>query len=105
MMITNITADILQKYVEANEVVFQFCGELVEVSNDTEKENKETLLRYLRRGDRVEVYTKQDRWAKDGWSELADWSTDDDVLFLLDGVGVMICIPKKESVENHLIAE
>ena len=31
MMITNITADILQKYVEANEVVFQFCGELVEV--------------------------------------------------------------------------
>ena len=104
-MITNITADILQKYVEANEVVFQFCVELVEVSNDTEKENKETLLRYLRRGDCVEVYTKQDRWAKDGWSELADWSTDDDVLFLLDGVGVMICIPKKESVENHLNAE
>ena len=104
-MITNITADILQKYVETNKAVFQFCGELVEVSNDTEKENKETLLRYLRRGDRVEVYTKQDRWAKDGWSELADWSTDDDVLFLLDGVGVMICIPKKESVENHLNAE
>ena len=104
-MITNITADILQKYVETNEVVFQFCGELVEVSNDTEKENKETLIRYLRRANRVKVYTKQDRWAKDGWSELADWSTDDDVLFLLDGVGVMICIPKKESVENHLNAE
>ena len=48
IMITNITADILQKYVETNEVVFQFCGELVEVSNDTEKENKETLIRYLR---------------------------------------------------------
>lgn len=80
-------------------------GELVEVSNDTEKENKGTLIRYLRRANRVEVYTKQDRWAKDGWSELADWSTDDDVLFLLDGVGVMICIPKKESVENHLNAE
>ena len=47
-MITNITADILQKYVETNEVVLQFCGELVEVSNDTEKENKETLIRYLR---------------------------------------------------------
>ena len=104
-MITNITADKLQKYVETNEVVFQFCGELVEASNDTEKENKETLIRYLRRANRVEVYTKQDRWAKDGWSELADWSTDDDVLFLLDGVGVMICIPKKESVENHLNAE
>ena len=104
-MITNITADILQKYVETNEVVFQFCGELVEVSNDTEKENKEALIRYLRRANRVEVYTKQDRWAKDGWSELADWSTDDDVLFLLDGVGVMNFIPKKEAVENHLTTE
>lgn len=54
--------------------------------------------------DRVEVYTKHDRWEKDGWSELADWSTDDDVLFLLDGVGVMICIPKKEALANNLIA-
>ena len=104
-MTANITADILQKYVETNEVVFQYCGELVEVSNDTEKENKEILLGYFRRGNRVEVYTKQDRWAKDGWSELTDWSTDDDVLFLLDGVGVMNFIPKKEAVENHLIAE
>ena len=104
-MTTNITANILQTYVENNEVVYQFCGELMEVSNDTEKENKETLLGYFRRANRVEVYTKHDRWAKDGWPELADWSTDDDVLFLLDGVGVMICIPKKESVENHLNAE
>lgn len=104
-MTTNITADILQKYVEANEVVYQFCGELMEVSNDMEKENKETLLGYFRRANRVEVYTKHDSWAKDGWPELADWSKDDDVLFLLDGVGVMICIPKKEAVKNHLITE
>ena len=54
-MITNITADILQKYVETNEVVFQFCGELVEVSNDTEKENKETLIRYLRRDEEFDT--------------------------------------------------
>ena len=101
----NIKANTLQAYVEANEVVYQFCGELMEVSNDTEKENKEALLDYFRRANRVELYTKHDRWAKDGWPELADWSTDDDVLFLLDGVGVMICIPKKEAVKNHLITE
>lgn len=101
----NIKANTLQAYVEANEVVYQFCGELMEVSNGTEKENKETLLDYFRRANRVELYTKHDRWAKDGWPELADWSTDDDVLFLLDGVGVMICIPKKEAVKNHLITE
>ena len=101
----NIKANTLQAYVEANEVVYQFCGELMEVSNGTEKENKETLLDYFRRANRVELYTKHDRWAKDGWPELADWSTDDDVLFLLDGVGVMICIPKKEAVKKHLITE
>ncbi len=55
----------------------------MEVSNDIEKENKETLLGYFRRANRVEVYTKYDRWAKDGWPELADWSTDDDVLSCL----------------------
>lgn len=101
----NIKANILQAYVEANEVVYQFCGELMEVSNDIENENKETLLGYFRRANRVEIYTKQDRWAKDGWLELVNWATDGDVLFLLDGVGVMICIPKKEALENHLIVE
>lgn len=101
---TNIQiVNILRRYVEQNEVVYQFCGELVEVSNATEKENKETLLGYFRSANRVEVYTKLDRWAKDGWPELAEWSTDDDVLFLLDGVGVMICIPKKEALANNLI--
>ena len=99
----NIKANTLQAYVEANEVVYQFCGELMEVSNGTEKENKETLLDYFRRANRVELYTKHDRWAKDGWPELTDWSTDDDVLFLLDGIGVLICIPKKEALANNLI--
>lgn len=102
-MTTNITADALRTYIETNEVVYQFCDALMEVSNDTEKENKETLLGYFRRANRVEVYSKHDSWAKDGWPELADWSTDDDVLFLLDGVGVMICIPKKEAIANNLI--
>lgn len=99
----NITADTLRNYIEVNEVVYQFCGGLMEVSNDAEIDNKENLLKKFRRANRVEVYTKHDRWAKDGWPELADWSTDDDVLFLLDGVGVMICIPKKEALANNII--
>ena len=99
----NIKADALRKYVESHEVVYQFCGELMEVSNNTEKENKETLLGCFRTANRVEVYTKHDRWANDGWPELADWSTDDDLLFLLNGIGVMICIPKKEAIANNLI--
>lgn len=93
----------LLNYVESNEVVYKFCGELMEVSNDTEKENKETLLGYFRRANRVEVYDKHNSFVKDGWAELADWSTDDDVLFLLDGIGVLICIPQKEAIKNNLI--
>ena len=101
---TNIQiVNILRRYIEQNEAVYQFCGELMEVSNDIEKENKETLLGFFRKANRVEAYTKQDRWAKDGWPELTGWSTDDDMLFLLDGVGVMICIPKKVALANNLI--
>lgn len=103
IMQNTITKDTLREYVKENEVVYQFCGDLMEVSNDIEKENKETLLGYFRRANCVEVYTKHDSLAKKGWTELADWSTDDDVLFILDGVGVLICIPKKEATANNLI--
>ena len=102
-MQNTITKDTLREYVKENEVVYQFCGDLMEVSNDIEKENKETLLGYFRSANCVEVYTKHDSLAKKGWTELADWSTDDDVLFILDGVGVLICIPKKEATANNLI--
>ena len=98
----NITSQLLN-YVMNNEVVYQFCGELMEVSNDKEKENKETLLGYFRGANRVEIYTKHDSFVANNWPELSSWSTDDDVLFLLDGVGVMICIPKKKAIANNLI--
>ena len=100
----NITADILQKHIETNEVVYQFCGELMEVSNDKEKENKETLLGYFRGVNRVEIYTKHDSFVANNWTELSSWSTDDDVLFLLQNIGVLICVPKKEALNNKLIA-
>ena len=103
MKLINNIKEKLQYFVENNEVVYQFCGELIEVSNDKEKENKESLLGFFSRASQVEVYMKHDRWAKEGWPELTDWSTDDDILFLLYGVGVLICIPKKEAIANNLI--
>lgn len=99
----NIISQLLN-HVTNNEMVYQFCGELMNISNETEKENKKTLLGYFRRAKRMEVHTKQERLAKDGWPELSDWATDDDVLFLLDGVGVMTCIPKKRPIDNILFA-
>lgn len=41
-----------------NEVVYQFCGELMDVFYDNEKENKAALLSYLSRAKRIEVYDK-----------------------------------------------
>lgn len=105
MTINQTSKQDLSRYIKNNGMVYQVYDELIEVSNDTEKENQETLLGYFGGDNLVEVYTKHSRWAKDGWSKLSDWATGDDVLFLLDGVGVMICISKKEAVENNLVAE
>ena len=102
-MTAEIKVEMFQGYIEGNEMIYQFYCEFMEVSSDTKKENKEEHLGYFRRANRMEVYTKHDRWAKEGWPELTDWSTDDDILFLLDGVGVLICIPKKEAIANNLI--
>ena len=94
----------LFNYVINNEVVYQLCGELMEVSNDKEKENKIALLSYLSCAKRIEVYDKHNAFELNGCTELVDWSTDDDVLFLLHNIGVLICVPEKLAIDNKLIA-
>ena len=96
-----VSIEKLYNYVSNNEVVYQFCDELMEVANESEKENKAKLLGYYPKVNRVEVYTKQDRFVADNWEELTDWSTENDMLFLLDGIGALICIPKKEVLEKN----
>lgn len=93
----------LQYYINNNEVVYQFCGELVEVSNETMLKKKNALLDSFKRVNLIEMYGKHNSFLKDGWPELTEWSTDDDVLFLLDGIGMLICIPQKEALDNNLI--
>lgn len=75
-----------QYYINNNEVVYQFCGELVEISNEAMLKNKEELLDYFKRANQILVYT------------------DDDVQFLLNGVEVMTCIQSKSALDNNLIA-
>ena len=94
----------LFNYIINNEVVYQLCGELMEVSNDKEKENKIALLSYLSSAKRIEVYDKHNAFELDGCTELVNWSTDDDVLFLLQDIGVLICVPEKLAIDNKLIA-
>lgn len=49
----------LRQYVEKNEVVWQFCGDLVEMTNDNEKENGDALLGYFRTAKRIEGFLKR----------------------------------------------
>lgn len=93
----------LQYYINNNEVVYQFCGELVEISNETMQKNKNALLDSFNRANLIEMCGKHNSSTKDGWPELTEWATDDDVLFLLDSIGVLICIPQKVALDNNLI--
>lgn len=101
-MINTIAKDKLREYVQENEVVFQAFGDLVEVANEAEKENKEALLSYFDDASSVEVYAKGHWSIKEEFVELNDWATEDDVLFLLQNIGVLICVPKDEY--NNLVA-
>lgn len=98
------TVNMLRDYVKQNEVVFQAIDSLVNVSNDSEKENREELLSYLSDAAGVEAFSKGHCSIKNDFPELAEWATEEDVLFLLRGVGVLICVPKRMAADNNLIA-
>ena len=103
-MQNTIAKDTLREYVMRNEVVFQAFGDLVEVANEAEKENREELLAYFDDASSVEVYQKGHWFIKDEFADLDGWATDDDVMFLLQNIGVLICVPKKLALDNNLIA-
>ena len=94
----------LRAYIIKNEVVFQAFGDLVEVANEVEKENREKLLAYFDDASSVEVYPKGHWFIKDEFADLDGWATEDDVMFLLQNMGVLICITRKEALNNELIA-
>lgn len=94
----------LKKYIEANEVVFQAFGDLMEISNDCNAENKKNLIKYLNETSSIEIYEKDHPYISEEFQELNDWSQKEDVLFFLTPIGVLICITKKEALENKLIA-
>lgn len=94
----------LQYYINNKEVVYQFCGELIDISNETMQKNKNALLDSFNRANLIEIYGKHNSFVGNGLSKLTEWSTDNDVLFLLDGIGVLICISKKSALDNNLIA-
>ena len=99
----NVSKEKLLHYVETEEVVYQIVDELINVSNDENKEYKESLLAELAAANIVDVYEKDDSEIKEEFPDLNDWSTEDDALFFLVDLGVLICISKKDALFHHLI--
>lgn len=104
MTISSVEINKLKNYIQHDEVVYQRFGELVEVSNDNEAENRTSLLEDLKKASSVEAYEKGDQFISEDFNDLDSWSTKDDVLILLQLQGTLICIPKKVAVEKEIIA-
>lgn len=99
-----VSKEKLHNFISKNEVVFQVFGELVEVANDKEEKNRMNLLNNLASSSSIEVYEKDHWYIKEEFQDINDWSKKDDVLFLLEKIGVLVCITRKEAIENKLIA-
>lgn len=95
----------LRQYVEKNEVVYQVYEELVEISNDQNTDNRKALLDYFNHASSVEVYEKGATYLHEPFEDLDEWATPKDVLFLLETIGVVICVPHQEAIEQELISE
>lgn len=70
------TVNTLYDYVNQNEVVFQSIGNLVEVANEVERENRKELLSYLNDASGVEAFSKGHCSIKNDFPELAGWATE-----------------------------
>jgi hypothetical protein len=95
----------LTDYIKNNEVVYQFCDELIELSNNENPDNRQTILDSLVNTSSVEVYEKGSFLIHESFEELDNWSMDNDCLFLLVPVELLICIPKISAISANLIIE
>lgn len=105
MKLVDNIKELLQEYIKKNEVVYQVCNDLVEVSNEENKDNRQILLGYFDKTSSIEIYEKGASFIHEPFEELDNWATKDDVLFLLEIIGILICIPRNIALSAGLIVE
>lgn len=103
MKLTKVNIDNLRNYIENNEVVYQVCGELVEVSNAENADKRLSLLFYFGHASGVEAYSKGHHFIHEAFEEIDNWSTDNDVLLLLETMGIVVCIPRKLAIDKQIV--
>lgn len=97
--------DILKKYIERSEVVFQVSGELIEVSNEGNEDNRKALLEAITHSSNIVLYEKGSSFTHENFEDLDNWATSEDSLFLIEPSGVLICISRKIAIEQGMICE
>lgn len=90
-------------YIKNNEVIYQVCDGLIEVSNAGNTENRNALTDFFKKAICIEAFQKNDVIIQESFADLNNWSTDDDTLLLLQDVGVLVCVPKKDVSDNNLM--
>lgn len=98
------TMENLKLLVENEEVVYQFCDELIEVSGDADEnqmQNRRKLSSCIDNSGTLEI-CEPEEIEDTGFSEIANWSTEEDVLILIDEKDLIICVNKEDAIKYNL---
>ena len=87
----------LVNYVKENKIVYQKAEELIETIDELHFQMHIEVILLIENSVIIEVMNKEDM-LNSCFKELAEWSTADDVLILVDNK-VLLCVPKREHKE------
>lgn len=104
MRLSQNIKELFLNYISTNEVVYQICGELMEVANDNNCYNRNVILDLLAHDSSIELINRNECGTQESFYDLINWSTKDDVMFYVQERGLLICIPQKNAIESKLIA-
>lgn len=96
-MVIMIDKEKFINYVIDNQIVWQPCDGLIETGKGSEFSNIIDVAKAISESRDFEIVSR-DQMLKGAFHDLAEWSTDTDVLILVSD-DVLVCVPKHEIVK------
>lgn len=93
----------LKHYIMNDEVVYQECDNLMEISNNENPDNRQYLLGCLNREPSIKVCGRLNLCPNTDFTDLTRWSTKGDVLIFMEASGILMCLPYKSAIESKII--
>ena len=87
----------LKHYIMNDEVVYQECDNLMEISNNENPDNRQYLLGCLNSEPSIKVCGRLNLCPN------TRWSTKGDVLIFMEASGILMCLPYKSAIESKII--